>query len=263
MGENARQRAEASFEVRQKMNRIHVLLLGIAGGVLLGFMIWGPHLYKRGPDPLPAHFADAHLARLPFDGEWFVMWGGDEEWQNVPHHGRLSQNLALDLHRVIGPDARTFQGDKTKNESYLCWGQPIYAPTDGTVEIVIDGIVDNSPGERNRYVVGGNSVQIRHDGFVMDLDHFQYGSIVVHRGDKLKAGDLIGRCGNSGNSSEPHLHFQIQSESGFDQGVALRPVFDLIAVNGQSQSNHAPVKSEHIANISPKLNQAAAAMLKP
>ena len=231
------------------MNRAYILLAGIVVGVLIGFGIWGPHLSTKDRETLPAHFADAHLARLPFDGEWFVVWGGDDRNQNTPHHGRLSQNLALDLERITGPTADTYQGDKTRNESYLCWGQPIYAPADGTVEIVVDGIADNKPGERNRSVGSGNAVQVRHGDFVMDIDHLKFGSVVVKRGDKLKAGDLIGLCGNSGNSSEPHLHFQVQSESGFDQGVALRPVFDLILVDGNPARNHAPVKSERISNV--------------
>jgi murein DD-endopeptidase MepM/ murein hydrolase activator NlpD len=230
------------------MNRLLILLIGLLGGVVVGFFVWKPH--RREPDKLPAHFAEAHLARLPFDGEWFVMWGGDEESQNRGHHGRLSQNLALDLHRVIGNEARTFQGDRAKNESYLCWGQPICAPIEGTVEIVVDGIVDNSPGEMDRSgLAGGNSVAVRHNGFVVEFDHLQCGTVAVRSGDRVKAGDLLGRCGNSGNSTEPHLHFQIQSESGFDQGVALRPVFDLITVDGKPTKNHSPVKSEHIANV--------------
>jgi hypothetical protein len=231
------------------MNRFYTLVIGFAVGLLIGFLVWKPH--RRDPDKLPAHFADAHLARLPFDGEWFVVWGGDEERQNSPHHGRFSQNLALDLHRVIDDGARAFRGDQTKNESYLCWGQPIYSPATGTVEIVVDGIADNVPvGERSTELAGGNSVQIRHgDGCVMEFDHLQCATIAVRTGDKVKVGDLIGRCGNSGNSSEPHLHFQIQSASGFDQGVALRPVFNTIMVDGKAMTNHSPIKNERIANL--------------
>ena len=97
---------------------------------------------------------------------------------------------------------------------------------------MIDGIVDNTPGERFWDIAstGGNSVQIRSDdGFVLEFCHFQSGSVAVRKGDRVKPGDLRGRCGNSGSSTEPHLHFQFQSKPGFDQGVALRPVFDSLS----------------------------------
>ncbi len=228
---------------------IGILSVGFLGGLLAGFLIWS-HPRRPPPEKLPDHFADAHLARLPFDGEWFVRWGGDEEAQNVPHHGRVNQNLALDLVQVAGADNHAFNGDPKKNESYLCWRKPIYSPAAGVVELVIDGIVDNTPGERvwDIAATSGNSVQIRSDdGFVLEFCHFQSGSVVVRKGDRVKPGDLLGSCGNSGNSTEPHLHFQVQSKPGFDQGVALRPVFDSLFVNGVLQKNHSPVKSEKIA----------------
>ena len=177
------------------------------------------------------------------------MWGGDQAWQNK-HHGRLNQNLALDLLKVVGPNARTYEGDIHKNQSYFCWGQPIRSPIDGTVEITVDGIPDNIPGEGNTYSASGNSVQIRSPaGFVMEFAHLQNGTVEVKAGGKVKSGDLIGLCGSSGNSTEPHLHFQIQSESGDDQGIALRPVFDSIMVNGKQVNGYSPVKSETISNM--------------
>lgn len=228
--------------------RLPALSAAFLCGILVGFLIWKPH--QRPPEQLPDHFADAHLPRLPFNGEWFVRWGGDTQSQNLVHHGRLSQNLALDLVQVTGADDRACNGDPAKNENYLCWGQPIYSPADGVVEVAIDGIADETPTklDDNVSMTCGNCLHVRSDtGFVMEFCHLQCDSVAVHKGDRVKPGDLLGRCGNSGQSTEPHLHFQIQSKSGFDQGVALRPIFDLINVNGSPQKDHAPVKSEKIA----------------
>jgi hypothetical protein len=232
------------------VSRCIFLLIGfLLGGPvgIVGYKIWEPRHSSR-LDELPSRFADAHLSRLPFDGQWFVMSGGDQAWQNR-HHGRLNQNLALDLLKVAGPAARTYEGDAQRNESYFCWGQPIRSPIEGKVEITLDGIPDNIPGEGNSYSASGNSVQIRDaKGFVIEFAHLRCGTVAVRAGSKVRPGDLIGYCGNSGNSTEPHLHFQIQSESGQDQGIALRPIFDAIIVDGKQLKDHSPVKSERISN---------------
>ncbi|WP_372635737.1 M23 family metallopeptidase [Cohnella sp.] len=145
---------------------------------------------------------------LPFTGEWTVFWGGENVFENY-HYAVDSQRYAYDLVQVR--DGYTYQGDKTKNESYYAFGQPIVAPRDGTVAAVVDGIADNEPvGRTDPENPAGNVVVIDHgDGEFSILAHLQKGSVSVQIGDKLSKGDQVGLCGNSGNSSEPHLHFQV------------------------------------------------------
>jgi murein DD-endopeptidase MepM/ murein hydrolase activator NlpD len=166
------------------------------------------------------------------------------------HHNVAPQNLAMDIVKIGAGTSRTFEGDPKVNESYACWAQPIYSPIGGVVEISVDGIPDNIPGEMNAHMVSGNCMMIRSsEGFVVVLCHFKNGSVAKKKGDVVKSGDLLGLCGNSGNSSEPHLHFQIQSQVGFVRGVALRPVFRQILVSGISQREYSPKKGDRVSNL--------------
>lgn len=57
---------------------------------------------------------------------------------------------------------------------------------------------------------------------ILILQRLEYSSINVVIGEKIRQGDLIGKCGNSGNSSEPHLHFQVMNTSKIDECVSLK-----------------------------------------
>ena len=234
------------------MSRPFIFLLGlILGGVCgAGSISWWIAWQQKNARPkLPPHFENAPLARLPFDGTWQIAQGGDEESQNG-HHGLLAQNLAMDIVKVDSRGRRTREGgDRGKNEGYLSWAQPLYSPTDGTVVIATDGIPDNLPGDMNGQMVYGNSVMIRcPSGCVVVMAHFKNGSVVRKKGDQVHAGDLLGLCGNSGHTREPHLHIQVQSESGYEKGVALRPVFRSLVLNGKPAQDYSPVKSDIVAN---------------
>ena len=155
--------------------------------------------------------------RLPVSGNWWVMAGHrfDE------YHGQAfinSQNFAYDLGR-LGGNLSTYQGNHRDNRSFRCHGQPVVAAADGEVVEVHDGVPENSPvGARPSWRqllrqprdIGGNFVVLRHapDEFSAYM-HLRPG-LAVRAGAAVRAGDVLGACGNSGNSSEPHLHFQLQ-----------------------------------------------------
>ncbi len=228
------------------MNRVLVFIFGLIAGAIGLAAIAVLWVNLRRP-PVPRQFANAALDRLPFAGEWFVVWGGETRRDNH-HHDVSPQNLAMDIVRTLPGSTATYQGERRRNESYACWSQPIVAPVDGTVVLAVDGIPDNVPGEMNPHMVSGNCLMLRADaGFVVVLCHFKSGSVARKAGERVKAGDLLGLCGNSGNSSEPHLHFQVQSEPGFVKGVALRPVFRAINVGGAAKENYSPRKGDRIA----------------
>lgn len=117
---------------------------------------------------------------------------------------------------AAGDDGNTYRGNQKENSSYLAWGQEALAVADATVVTVKDGIPENVPGLTSRAVaitletIGGNHV-------ILDLGggryafyaHLQPGKIRVKAGDKVRRGDVLGLVGNSGNSTEPHLHFHV------------------------------------------------------
>jgi hypothetical protein len=108
----------------------------------------------------------------------------------------------------------TFHGDRTKNDSYLAWDQPILAVADGTVVQVVSDAPDIPPGALPEGVaVGdltGNRITVDIGGGVYaQYAHLRQGSLTVKVGDHVTRGQVIGRLGNSGNTSEAHLHFQL------------------------------------------------------
>jgi len=144
---------------------------------------------------------------LPFQEDWFVFWGGDNVMVNY-HYEYEDQRYAYDF--FIVKDGYTYAGDRARNESYHAFGQPLLAPADGVVVSVVDDIADNVPvGAMNEQQPLGNAVVIDHGGEYSIVAHLQEGSPTVQAGDKVSKGQVIGLAGNSGNSSEPHLHFQV------------------------------------------------------
>ena len=127
--------------------------------------------------------------------------------------GRVAQRFATDWIK-LGADGHGWKGDSTKNEHWYGYGEPLHAVAAGKVVETKDGIIENVPFSPQMAVpitletVGGNHV-------ILDLGNGNYafyahmipGSLTVKLGDKVSAGQVIGRLGNSGNSTAPHLHF--------------------------------------------------------
>jgi murein DD-endopeptidase MepM/ murein hydrolase activator NlpD len=138
----------------------------------------------------------------------------------------LSQRYAYDF-VVEGDDGRTYRGDGRRLEDYHAYGRPVLAPDDGVVVQLVDGIRDyHRPGhgwvDWRARDIRGNFVVIQHGEHVYSLiAHVQPGSFEVRRGDRVTRGCVIGRCGNSGNSTEPHIHFQLQDRRSFFLSIGI------------------------------------------
>ncbi|MGG0671118.1 M23 family metallopeptidase [Lederbergia citrisecunda] len=145
---------------------------------------------------------------FPFQDKWFVFWGGTNSLVNY-HYAYENQRYAYDF--VIMTEYSSYEGDPTLNESYYAFGKEYLVPADGTVVQVENSVKDNEPvGRMNQKQPLGNYVILDHGNKEFSyLAHFKYQSIVVKEGDKVKKGDLLGLVGNSGNSSEPHIHFHV------------------------------------------------------
>lgn len=157
--------------------------------------------------------ASAADYRLPCNGSWFVMQGGDT--LNVNHHMRVpSQWFGVDLSKVGGLSGRElFRGTGRSIKDFYSWGDLVLSPVAGTVEAIHDGEPDNELGKTDAKKPFGNFVCIRvGPSEYAFLAHFQKGSIKVKAGDKVKAGQVLGKCGNSGNTTSPHIHFHVQNK---------------------------------------------------
>jgi murein DD-endopeptidase MepM/ murein hydrolase activator NlpD len=143
--------------------------------------------------------------RLPFRGTWMVTQGHDGS-----HTHKGPWRYALDFEGRAA-DGRAFDHDGSELRHYRCYALPVLAAAPGIVDEVIDGVPDNPPGQLDTRQNWGNAVVISHGaGLFSVYAHLQPRSIRVRRGDGVVAGAQIGRCGNSGRSSVPHLHFQVQ-----------------------------------------------------
>jgi len=146
---------------------------------------------------------------MPINKEWFVFWGGKNELLNY-HYAYETQRYAYDL--VIMKENHSFHKNSSRNENFFAFNQEVVAPDNGTVVKVVNHVADNHPGVMNEQEPAGNYVILKHlNNEYSLLAHFKQNSILVKKGDKVKQGQVLGLCGNSGNSSEPHIHFQVMN----------------------------------------------------
>ena len=183
---------------------------------------------------------------LPFNGEWFVYWGGVTEAQN-DHVKEVTQQYAYDIMKVI--DGSSHDGDPLLNENYFAFGEDIIAPCDARVVTVIDGVPDNIPGETNLQQLTGNTIilQTNKDEFIL-LAHLMKGSIFVEEGQDIRQGEILAKCGNSGNSMEAHLHLNLQNAADMEDSIGAKLYFDRIKVNGEIRLDYLPVIVDFISN---------------
>jgi hypothetical protein len=170
-------------------------------------------------------------------------------------HAYISQRFAIDWVQ-LNPDGKTYTGDPTDNKNYRAYGAEIHAVADGVVTQVRDGLPQNTPGAKSLAVplsletIGGNHVIMEiGDGLFAFYAHMQPGSVRVKVGDKVRRGQVLGLLGNTGNSSEPHLHFQIcnaNSELGSEGLPYALASFEVLGKGDMWKpgESHASVKHE-------------------
>lgn len=184
---------------------------------------------------------------LPFKDQWTVIWGGDTKELNY-HVESEAQKNAFDI-VITDEKGNSFKTDGKTNEDYYAFGKELIAPCDGEIVLVVDGIKDNIPGILNPVYVPGNTVIIKtKNNEFLFFAHFKQHSIVVKQGQKIKQGQLLGLCGNSGNSSEAHLHFHIQNVEDMNSATGVKCYFEKIKVDGQTKTDYSPIKKEKISN---------------
>ncbi|WP_119299775.1 M23 family metallopeptidase [Dongia deserti] len=189
------------------------------------------------------------VLRVPFRGEWFVFWGGRTLEQNY-HAADKAQRFALDL--LIRKNGASYAGDAAKLDSYHCWDQPILAPAEGVVAGAVDGLRDQPIGEGNPKNPAGNHVILDlGKGEFAFLAHLRKGSVTIEPGDQVTTGQELGKCGNSGNSSEPHLHFHLQTTPDLRAGEGLPAFFENYRADGKMVGRGEPIQGQVVAPASP------------
>ena len=162
------------------------------------------------------------------DGRFFVGQGGSTAAVNY-HVVNGTQRYALDIVKLRAWGNRAWPLRPQTLEGYASYGATVYAPCTGRIQHVDASSRDNvNLTDRDRTTPAGNSVLVRCDGTDVDvlLAHLRAGSVRATKGELVQAGKLIGEIGNSGNSTEPHLHIHAKRggspESGLDgEGVPM------------------------------------------
>ncbi|MCG2787737.1 MAG: peptidoglycan DD-metalloendopeptidase family protein [Anaerolineae bacterium] len=150
----------------------------------------------------------AATIRLPADVPLQVIWGGDDIEKNY-HAITPDQRWAYDL--LVAP----YLSGSPNLDDYGCYGVPVVAPVSGYVVSAHDGEPDMAPGivSNNFEAPTGNHVMIRMEtGTYLVIAHLKQGSVTVKTRDTVTEGQVIGQCGNSGNTSEPHIHIHHQRQ---------------------------------------------------
>jgi murein DD-endopeptidase MepM/ murein hydrolase activator NlpD len=217
----------------------------------------------RGRLPAPDTYDAPVRLHLPVTGTWTVVNGGttpatSHSWA-LPH-----QRYAYDL--VVQRDGASHAGDGTDLADYHAYDRPVVAPADGTVVEVIDGVRDYPhPKPRAGRLdwrtrdIRGNTVVIRHaEGVFCVLAHLRPGSIGVAEGERVARGQEVGRCGNAGFSTEPHLHVHVQDRADFYTAAGLPVPFAACALDGVPHEAAFPERGQTVAPLADAADAAAA-----
>ncbi|MEZ5407718.1 MAG: M23 family metallopeptidase [Acidimicrobiales bacterium] len=188
------------------------------------------------------------VLRYPFLGRWETR---NSPARRVPSHGThlMGTTYAIDF---VGVDGRGRSAPRSwravlateRPDGFVGFDRPILAPGDGTVVVAHDGEADHEARrsqlalvpyaltQANRLRRGPGALAGNHvvlalgaSGPFVLVAHLRRGSLAVSVGDRVTAGDVIGRCGNSGNSTEPHVHVQVTDSIDWERARGLPMVF--------------------------------------
>jgi hypothetical protein len=183
-----------------------LLMLGLGGFAVAGL--------------LPPH--GAHALGCPFAAGRFVVGQGGGNRLVNHHSGHPAQDHAVD---IVGVGSFGFRAEGALPEDlarYAIYGAAVVSPCTGVVSTVSDGLPDLTPPERDPENAAGNSVVLACGDIEVELAHLAAGTLAVAKGDRIATGDPIARGGNSGNTTEPHLHLHaVDAASGHAVPVTL------------------------------------------
>lgn len=159
-----------------------------------------------------------HLA-LPVMGNWHISQGHNG---GITHLGDWQYAWDFD---VLNDDNETFRKPGFNTNDYYCYDLPVIAPAAGHVVEIVNTVEENIIGQVNMKENFGNTIIIKHgEGFYSKLSHLKKDSFKVAVGDYITKGSILARCGSSGRSPEPHLHFQLQATPFIGSKTLIYPI---------------------------------------
>ncbi|WP_456404479.1 urea transporter [Hydrogenimonas sp.] len=177
---------------------------------------------------------------LPFSGRWSVYQAFDDVWT---HQGKW--RYAYDF--VIRDEkGSTFMNEGYDLQDYYAYRKPVLSPVSGFVVEAMDTLPDNPVGEVDNLHNWGNYLILSAGGVYVEISHLARHSIKVRKGDYVEAGQIVGLCGNSGYSPEPHIHIQVQ-ESPYLGSKTLPFNFVAYLAGSRVRFYERPAKSETVA----------------
>jgi hypothetical protein len=141
-------------------------------------------------------------------GRYFVLQGGKGLPTNLFHYSLRGAVYAMDIVKLRPNGSRANAIFSKRLEDYEIFGDTLYSPCDGRIIRAVGDDKDNIPPDMARGPHNTNQVLIETDSSYVFLAHLKQGSVIVKEGEMVKQGDPLGCVGNSGFSSEPHLHIQ-------------------------------------------------------
>ncbi|MFH2203126.1 MAG: M23 family metallopeptidase [Elusimicrobiota bacterium] len=192
---------------------------------------------QSGPGASP--FPSPHSSRVLADPFYFPFTPATGEWflGGTHHRSSRAQRYAMDF--VIVRGSETYNGDVSDNRSFFAYDQEIRCPSDGVVVDAHDGEPDNIPRKTFDGYLGNYAVvKIADDAFIL-FAHIKPGTLGVAKGGRVRAKQSIGRVGNSGHSTEPHLHMHVTDAypvgGGWEKSDAIPMEFSRVTHNGKNQ----------------------------
>jgi murein DD-endopeptidase MepM/ murein hydrolase activator NlpD len=224
---------------------------------------------------------DPVVVELPLRGEWSIERSPADR---IPSHGTdlLGQRYAYDLIRIdhrrgfhvhpAGTVRFLLLGGRTRD--CYGWGQPVHAALDGVVVQAVDGVPERQwlhPVRESWFAVkntlafarrgldparlAGNHVIMAARGTYALYAHLAPGSVAVTRGQQVRAGEMLGRVGHTGNSTAPHLHFHLMDSADPLQAAGVPCVFAAYLVERDGQCRRVeggiPHRRERIRSVRP------------
>ena len=181
-------------------------IISIGVGTIFTFVLVQALLGRRLSTPA------LELAFPLHGGTYYVAQGGSTRIVNI-HRMSPSQRYALDVLKLNEIGLRALGLYPADPKRYSIFGSEVASPCDGVVAAAEDGFIDLSPPERDPEHRAGNYVAIESDGATIYLAHLMKGSLCVKSGEHICKGQMLGRVGNSGNTTEPHLHIHAEEGS--------------------------------------------------